>query len=150
MQNSKISRFPRHIREELNQRLDRSEKQTRTLEWVNSLPEVQAVLKEEFGDEPVKKQNLTKWKKHGFRNWQLHQSALAFTNDTLPDELDPAALEKMSAKLIRFLQIRYAALAGSLPAPHEDPEAELARLAGLCTNLTALRRGDLSAQRLTL
>jgi len=79
MQNSKISRFPRHIREELNQRLDRSEKQNRTLEWVNSLPEVQAILKEEFEGEPVKKQNLTKWKKHGFRNWQLHQSAATLT-----------------------------------------------------------------------
>src|SRR6266481_2587222 len=102
MQNSKISRFPRHIRDELNQRLDRSEKQKRTLDWLNSLPEVQAVLKEEFEGEPVKKQNLTKWKKAGFLNWQLHQSALAFTQDTLPDDLDQSALEQMSAKLIRF------------------------------------------------
>jgi hypothetical protein len=150
MQTSKIARCPRHIREEVNQRLDRAEKQQSILKWLNSLPEVQAVLQAEFKAEPVKRQNLQSWKKHGFRNWQLHQSALAFTNDTLPDDLDAAVLEKMSAKLIRFLQIRYAALAGSLPAPHEDPEGELTRLAGLCTNLTALRRGDLSAQRLTL
>jgi hypothetical protein len=150
MQASKIARFPRNIREEVNQRLDRAEKQQAILKWLNSLPEVQAVLEAEFKGEPVKRQNLQSWKKHGFCNWQLHQSALAFTNDTLPDDLDAAVLEKMSAKLIRFLQIRYAALAGCLPAPHEDPEAELARLAGLCTNLTALRRGDLSAQRLTL
>jgi hypothetical protein len=150
MQTSKIARFPRHIREEVNQRLDRAEKQASILKWLNALPEVQTVLQAEFNGEPVKRQNLQSWKSGGFRNWQLHQSALAFTNDTLPDDLDPSALEQMSAKLIRFLQIRYAALAGSLPAPHEDPEAELARLAGLCTNLTALRRGDLSAQRLTL
>ena len=147
---SKISRLPRPIREQVNQRLDNGEQSKRVLQWLNSLPEVQQVLATEFDGVPISAQNMTDWKKHGFRNWQLHQSALAFTNDTLPDDLDPSALEQMSAKLIRFLQIRYAALAGSLPAPHEDPEAELARLSGLCTNLTALRRGDLSAQRLTL
>ena len=147
---SKISRLPRQLRDQLNQRLDNGEQNKRLLQWLNSLPEVQALLAAEFEAQPISPQNLSKWKKHGFLNWQLQQSALAFTNDTLPDDLDPSALEKMSAKLIRFLQIRYAALAGSLPAPHEDPEAELARLAGLCTNLTALRRGDLSAQRLIL
>ena len=56
----------------------------------------------------------------------------------------------MSAKLIRFLQFRYAAVAGSLPAPHEDPEVELRRLSDLCNNLTAMRRGDLSSERLAI
>ena len=147
---SKISRLPRQLRDQLNQRLDNGEQNKRLLQWLNSLPEVQALLADEFAGQPISSQNLSDWKKQGFRNWQLHQSALAFTNETLPDDLDASALEQMSAKLIRFLQIRYAALAGSLPAPHDDPEAELARLASLCTNLTALRRGDLSAQRLTL
>ena len=150
MQISKISRFPRGIREELNRRLDRSEPGKVTLNWLNALPEVQAVLKAEFDGEPVKKQNLSDWKSSGFRNWQLRQSALDFAQDNLTDDLDPSLLEKMSAKLIRHLQLRYAAVAGSLPAPGEDPEAELRRLADLCGNLTALRRGDLSAERLAI
>jgi len=147
---SKISRLPRLIREQVNQRLDNGEQNKRIILWLNALPQVQEVLAAEFGGVPISSQNMSDWKKHGFRNWQIQQAALAFSNDTLPDDLDPAALERMSAKLIRFLQIRYAALAGSLPVPQEDPEGELVRLAGLCTNLTALRRGDLSAQRLTL
>jgi hypothetical protein len=56
----------------------------------------------------------------------------------------------MSAKLVRCLQIRYAAVAGSLPAVHENPELELRRLGELCNNLTALRRGDLAAERLSV
>ena len=106
MQTSKISHFPRRIREELNERLDRSEKQKRILDWVNSLPEVQAVLKEDFEGELVNKTNLTKWKQNGFRNWQLHQSVLAFTNDALPEDLDPSVLDKMSAKLMRHYHHR--------------------------------------------
>src|SRR5438105_5481895 len=105
MQISKISRFPRQIREELNRRLDRSEQHKRILQWLNSLAEVKAVLEADFEGEPVKRQNLQSWKKSGFRNWQLRQAAFDFTQDALPDEIDQAALEKMSAKLIRCLQI---------------------------------------------
>ena len=151
MKTSKIASLPRNIREELNRRVDRSEKTRLTLAWVNSLPEVQAVLKENFEAEPVKQQNLSDWKMSpGYRNWHLAQSALAFTEDSLPDDLDQATIEKMSAKLIRCLQIRYAAVAGSMPGPHADPEVELHRLSELCNNLTALRRGDLTAERLAI
>jgi hypothetical protein len=37
-----------------------------------------------------------------------------------------------------------------LPPPSDDPEAELRLLATLCNNLNALRRGDLSAGRLSI
>jgi hypothetical protein len=150
MQKSKISRFPREIRDEVNRRLDQSEKQKPIINWLNSLPEVQEILKSEFEGEPVKRQNLESWRKTGFQAWQIRQSALDFTENSLPDDLDQSVLEKMSAKLIRCLQIRYAAVAGSLPPVHDNPEVELRRLGELCDNLTALRRGDLSAERLSV
>ena len=150
MQTSKISHCPRHIREELNNRIDQAQSGTRILQWINALPEVQTILAEKFENKPINKQNLSDWKKTGFHNWQLLRSALNFSQETLPDDLDQAMLEKMSAKLIRYLQLRYAAVAGSLPPPHSDPEAELRRLALLCGNLSALRRGDLSATRLQI
>jgi hypothetical protein len=150
MHPAKIPRFPRHIREELNQRLDQSEKTKSTLAWLNSLPEVQAVLAAEFKGERVKRQNLDSWKQSGFKTWRITQSALDFTENSLPDDLDQSVLEKMSAKLIRCLQIRYAAVAGSLPAVQDNPELELRRLGDLCNNLTALRRGDLAAERLSV
>jgi hypothetical protein len=150
MQKSKIAGLPRSIRDELNKRLDDSESTNSLLEWLNSLPEVQELCAKEFQGHLVKQQNLDGWKTTGFRNWQLHQAALNFTNDTLPDDLDPALLEKMGTKLLHFLQLRYAAVAGSLPAPGENPEAELRRLSDLCNNLTAMRRGDHSAERLAI
>ena len=150
MQTSKIARLPRPLREEVNRRLDRAEQIKPIVEWLNSLPEVKTILDAEFGGEPIKRQNLDGWKKTGFRNWQLRQAALEFTQDALPDELDTAQLEKMSAKLIRCLQIRYAAVAGSLPPPDGDPDTELRRLSDLSNNLTAMRRGDLSAERLSI
>ena len=147
---SKIASFPRHVRDELNRRLDNGERYKITLEWLNALPEVQDLLKANFESQPVTKQNLHTWKKSGFHNWKLAQDALQFTQESLPDELDDAALEKMSAKLIRCLQIRYAALAGSLPAASDDPESQLRLLGTLCDSVTALRRGDLSAARVSL
>jgi hypothetical protein len=148
---SKISKVPRDLRDEFNRRLEDGEENKKLLAWLNDQPEVQTMLKQDFDGLPITKQNLNKWKKSGFRNWQLRQAALDFTNDVLPDDdLDSDALEKMSAKLIRFLQLRYAAVAGSLPAPDEDPEVELRRLSDLCNNLTSMRRGDLSAERLAI
>src|ERR1044071_2309812 len=100
---SKISKVPRHLRDEFNRRLDDGEENKTLLDWLNGQPEVQAMLKQDFDGLPISKQNLNKWKKSGFRNWQLRQAALDFTNDALPDDdLDSAMLEKMSSKLIRF------------------------------------------------
>src|SRR5258707_2349197 len=150
MKISKIARFPRLIREEVNQRLDRFEPTKAILKWLNSLPEVQAVLAKYFEGELVKQQNLHGWKTTGYQNWLLCQTALDFTQDAIPDEIDKPALEKMSAKLIRCLQIRYAAVASSLPPPDKDPDAELRRLSDFSNSLTAMRRGDLTAERLSI
>src|ERR1043165_10310960 len=105
MRTSKIARFPRQIREQLNQRLDSSDKTRLILAWLTSLPEVQAILAAEFAGEPVKQQNLDGWKKTGFRNWQLRQAALEFTQDAPPDDIDTSQLEKIEANPIRCLKI---------------------------------------------
>ena len=118
----KIARLPRPILQELNQRLDSAEPGKQILLWLNALPEVQALLQAEFDSQPIKKQNLADWKQSPrFRNWQLLQTALQFTQDSLPDELDPAHLDKIAANLIRCLQLRFAALASKLPSPASCP-----------------------------
>src|SRR5689334_74582 len=102
MQTSKIAHCPPRIREQLNHRLDQCHSGKTILKWLNSLPEVQAIVAEKFEGKPVNKQNLSDWKNSGFRNWQLLRSALNFAQETLPDDLDQTMLEKMSAKLIRY------------------------------------------------
>src|SRR5215467_12380305 len=146
---SKIACLPSAIRNELNRRLDNGERNPSIFKWINSLPEVQTILAAEFEGEPINRQNLNAWKKSGFRNWQLLQAALLLTLET-PGDLDQGTIEKMGTNLIRTLQLRYAALAGTLPAQTDDPETDLRRLAGLCTNLSSLRRGDISAGRLDI
>ena len=148
---SKLARLPRPILKELNQRLDRAEPAKHILLWLNPLPEVQAILQAEFNSQPVSRQNLADWKKSSrFRNWQLLQAALEFTQESLPEELGPPEIEKLASNLIRCLQLRFAALASKLFGPAEDPQAELHLLGRLCSELALLRRSDLSAARLAL
>src|SRR3954462_4753953 len=148
---SKIGRLPANVREKLNHRLRNREQNKLLIQWLNSLPETQALLAAEFDGQPINAQNFSDYKRSGsYSAWLTRQHALDFMETSLPDDLDQSVLEKMSAKLIRCLQIRYAAVAGSLPAVEDNPELELKRLGDLCQNLTALRRGDLAAERLSV
>ena len=57
----KIARLPKTIRDELNQRLADGESGRRLIAWLNSLPEVDAVLDREFGGRAISEQNLSEW-----------------------------------------------------------------------------------------
>ncbi|MGA2177552.1 MAG: hypothetical protein ABSH38_21465 [Verrucomicrobiota bacterium] len=63
--NGRIARLPLAIRQQLNQRLQDGEIGARLLEWLNSLPEVQAVLAAHFNGQPSNDPNLTDWKQGG-------------------------------------------------------------------------------------
>jgi hypothetical protein len=67
--NGKIARLPRQIRNELNQRLERSEPGPKLLAWLNALPEVKELLEDEFDGVPISKQNLSEWRQGGFQEW---------------------------------------------------------------------------------
>src|SRR5437867_3557647 len=78
MKVGKIGRLPRELREQVNRRLQNDEPTASLLEWLNSLPEVKSLLAAEFGGCPVSKQNLSEWRQHGYRQWQMRQAALEF------------------------------------------------------------------------
>ena len=146
----KISRLPRDIREQLNRRLQNDHDAKTLLDWLNALPEVQSVLAAEFEGRPISKQNLSEWKQHGFRDWQMRQSALQFAQNL---DADSAALPQslagpLTEKLAHWIALRYAAAAHALAALDDDPETELRRLREFCGDIVALRRGDISAGRL--
>ncbi len=106
---SKISKLPRTIREDLNQRLDRNDTARSILKWLNAIPEVQELLKLHFNSEPVKEQNITNWRRSGFAAWQLRQDfmdRLEILQDESSD-LAPAA-EKMADHAARLLSIHFA------------------------------------------
>jgi hypothetical protein len=73
---SKIARLPRHVREELNQRLDNGELGPIILPWLNGLSEVQKIIIEQFKGVPVSDQNLSTWRETGYARWQQGQERI--------------------------------------------------------------------------
>lgn len=72
----KIAGMPREIREKLNERMQDGEGPAELAQWLNSLPEVKAVLEEKFDGKPLTEQNLHDWKRSGFADWTRHQDML--------------------------------------------------------------------------
>jgi len=69
----KIASLPAVIREELCQRLHDGQRGPQILPWLHSLPEVQRVLNEQYGEDLINAQNLTDWRQGGFLDWKRRQ-----------------------------------------------------------------------------
>ena len=78
----KIARLPYSIREQLNLKLHDGLPAKSILPWLNSLPEVKAILAVDFDNRPVTKQNLSEWKQGGHRDWLLQFHAAHFLQFT--------------------------------------------------------------------
>src|SRR5882672_11364867 len=148
----KIARLPHEIREQLNCRMQNGEQGKSLLKWLNSLPEVQSILKADFDGHAVVPANLTEWNQGGFRDWQVRHDALAMVAN-LQDEHalgDKALTGPFNDKLAHWVSIQYAAAAQALLAAQLDPHSKWSRLSQLCADVSRLRRGDLYAQRLDI
>jgi hypothetical protein len=65
----KIGHLPYEIRCQLGRAIHNGVPGVRLVAWLNSLPEVQAILSRDFGGRPIKEQNLSKWKARGYPDW---------------------------------------------------------------------------------
>src|SRR6266571_2526049 len=154
----KIARLPLAIREQLNRRLQDGEIGRDLVVWLNSAPEVQAVLKAEFGERPVNEPNLSDWKAGGYEDWLVHQDTMEQVNQLVANakELGGASQTPLSELLMTCLAARYVVELGRLKAAFPEREAEgnggcdLERLRKICRDVLALRRLDLAAQRLRI
>jgi len=150
--NGKIARLPAHVREQLNQRLHDGESGSSLVDWLNSLPEVQAVLAASFHGQPISEQNLSQWRQRGFEDWLAQQEVLGAVRQTIEaaaqlKETVPGSLaDPMAQLLIARLSVALAKL-----KPHgENGETNNALLHTLCVDLVELRRGDQTAERLLI
>ncbi len=152
MRTGKITRLPHDIREQLNRRLNDGEQAQSILNWLNSVPEVQAVLAANFDGRPLNKVNLTHWRNGGYRDWLVRQDALDFVQDL--DDTEALGHESLSdpigARLAHWVSPHYAASARALIANEQDPSTKWTRLRELCADVTRLRRSELAAERLDL
>ena len=146
----KIARLPRALRHQLNTRLHDGEPGPRLLEWLNGLPEVQAVLAAEFEGRPINAQNLSDWKRGGYREWVVQQEALELAQRLGEDaeELQTEGRPPLTDSLARWLAARYAVATREVAAA-EGPEG-WRLLRELCGDIVELRRGDHSAERLRI
>ena len=106
--NGKIARLPRAIREQLNRRLADGEVGKKLVVWLNSLPEVVTVLAAEFAAHSVTAQNLSEWRKGGYREWLTEQQAREALNEMvaegaeLKDRFGDLATDKLASWLLPY------------------------------------------------
>ena len=148
--NGKIARLPRATREQLNQRLRDGEEGKKLVVWLNELPEVKAVLAAEFSGKPIREQNLSEWRKGGYRDWLVHQEALEVAEKIAEDAIDWDANNDapLTDTLAFWVASRYAVKIRRVVEAKGRESWRLLRQ--MCADVVELRRGDHSAQRLIL
>jgi hypothetical protein len=150
--NGKIARLPLSIREQINHRLQNGEAGKQIAEWLNTLPEAQAVLATEFDGQPINETNLTNWKLGGYRDWEVQQEALEAVRrfGTDASEFSQAAGGLLADQLAICLTARIAVVLQQAHSAGDDPVGQLQWLRQLCSDLVALRKGDHNAQWLRI
>jgi hypothetical protein len=145
----KIARLPMALREQLNLRLQNGQTYAALAEWLNGLPEVQAMLASHFEGAPVTEDNISRWRGGGYLAWEDRQDSLeavALLAEESGDlaQASPESVANLVAKVLS------AKLAVQLQRLEAMPEGEdKARFWGqLLGALVLLRRGDLHAERL--
>jgi hypothetical protein len=146
----KIARLPKMIRDELNLRLSDGESGTALVVWLNNLPDVQRVLASDFGGQPVNTDNLSQWRKGGYREWLQKEEAAELVRHPFAEADDlKSAVDDPSDKLGTWLAARYAMATRQL-TNEDNGELDWDRLREMCRDVSALRRGDHHAGRLAL
>jgi hypothetical protein len=147
----KIARLPLAIRQELNERLRDGQPGNQLVVWLNSLPEVRAVMAAQFQGQPIGEVNLSRWRKGGFLSWEQDQktreaaAALIENASSLQEAGKNGLTERLSLVLA-------AKMAGEVNRLDSIPDgAEKSKIwHDLLGHLDALRRGESLGERLRL
>jgi hypothetical protein len=148
----KIGRLPKHIQEQVNQRLEQGEPGRSLAAWLNSLPEVQALLAAEFAAKPIRQQNLSTWRHHGYHAWLCQKQSQALVQQLIAEdnELQPPGTPRLSDRMAGWITVRFLVAARTLSENMAGSPSNLKLLRQFAHDLIALRRGDHSAARLAL
>jgi hypothetical protein len=147
----KIARLSKALREELNRRIADGATGRSLVEWLNELPDVQALVEREFGGHPIREQNLSQWKTGGYRDWVHQQEALEFAASLHEDTETLTADEShapMSEVLAVWLAARYSVATREIAQAKGEKRWKLLRQ--MCADVTKLRRIDQHNERLAL
>jgi len=150
--NGKIGRLPKVVQEQLNRRLENGEKGGPLAAWLNSLPEVQAVVAGEFEGKPIREQNLSEWRKHGYKKWLWRQETLEMAQEMAAEtgEFQMAGAPPLTDQMAGWVTAHYLMAIRKLVEKNKGGEPDLKVLREFCHDVVALRRGDHSAARLKI
>src|ERR1700679_3265562 len=81
MRNGKIAKMPEWVREKLNERLEKGESSKTILAWLNEEPNPGDKPIPGFDGVPISKQNLSQWRRGGFREWQMRKKITAANSE---------------------------------------------------------------------
>jgi hypothetical protein len=147
----KIARLPRALRQELNLRLQDGEPGKPLAQWLNGLPEVQAVMTALFHGTPIREQNISEWRKGGYQDWERAEEArlaLAGVEEDM-EGMKETSKEGLTHRLAFYLAAQLALQIQRVSALPDGAE-KVKSLRELTASLVALRRGDLQEERLLL
>jgi hypothetical protein len=147
--NGKIARLPLVIREKLNQRLRNGEPAQRLVAWLNGIPEVQELIGTEFEGHPLRDQNVSQWKRGGFREWSHRQEALQIVRELGKQTDGPEGERSLTDALTLALAAQYALLAKA-QVGRTCPEKDFKLICRMVTDFVALRRCNHQAARLEI
>ena len=88
----KIGHLPYEIRSQLCHGIHDGIPGVRLVAWLNSLPEVQTILRQDFGGRPINEQNFSKWKVRGYPDWVQEQAFAQVTRDMLAKQIEKKGL----------------------------------------------------------
>src|SRR5713101_3484058 len=148
--NGKIARLPLAIRQELNRRLDEGEQGKKLVAWLNGLPAAQAIAVAEFGGKPIREQNLSEWKRGGYRDWLAQHEALEIAERLSEDatEWNAEGRGSLTDTLAFWLVARYALATRRVAETGAREGWRLLR--EMCGDIVALRKGDHTAEGLQI
>jgi len=152
LRESRIARLPREVREQLNRRLDEQQESNGLLDWLNGLPEVQALVASEFGGRLLAPEDLCDWTENGYRDWVAHRRASEDAQWLASDveHLQPAGAAPLTDLLARYLTAQYVVATKAAVRQAGGQPVDLQTLRTLSGNLAALRRGDQNAEWISI
>jgi hypothetical protein len=150
--NGKIGRLPAVIQQQLNRRLDQRERGRPLANWLNSLPEVQAILAAEFAGRPIREQNVSEWRKRGYQEWLRSREARVTAENVVAEirELQPPGAPPLADQMAVWVTARYLLAVRKLAEKSAEGELQLKLLREFSQDIVAMRRADHSAARLKL
>jgi len=106
---------------------------------------VQTVLAAEFAGKPIREQNLSEWRKHGYQKWLEQRQCLA-----MAQEMNSTPTPPVTDHMAGWATAHYLYAIRKLMEASPGGQPDFKTLRAFLHDVVSVRRGDHSATRLQL